>query len=165
MTEENLLDGKKILIVDDEPDVLETLEELLPMCDISTATTFDEAKELLEGQIFDLAILDIMGVDGYQLLDIANQQKTTAVMLTAHALTPENIVKSHKEGAAYFVPKEEMSRITTFLNDILKAQKKGKSTWLNWLEMLTDAYWEKKFGPDWKKSDKEFWDKFPDHTF
>jgi len=35
MTEENLLDGKKILIVDDEPDVLETLEELLPMCDIS----------------------------------------------------------------------------------------------------------------------------------
>lgn len=86
-------------------------------------------------------------------------------MLTAHVLTPENIVKSHKEGAAYFVPKEEMSRITTFLNDILKAQKKGKSTWLNWLEMLTDAYWEKKFGPDWKKSDKEFWDKFPDHTF
>ena len=48
MTEENLLDGKKILIVDDEPDVLETLEELLPMCDISTAATFDEAKKLLE---------------------------------------------------------------------------------------------------------------------
>ena len=165
MTEENLLDGKKILIVDDEPDVLETLEELLPMCDISTAATFDEAKKLLEDQNFDLAILDIMGVDGYQLLNIANQQKTTAVMLTAHALTPENIVKSHKEGAAYFVPKEEMHRITTFLNDILKAKQKGKSTWLNWLEMLTDAYWEKKFGPDWKKKDKEFWEKFPDHTF
>ena len=165
MTEENLLDGKKILIVDDEPDVLETLGELLPMCDISTAMTFDEAKELLEGQNFDLAILDIMGVDGYRLLDIANQQKTTAVMLTAHALTPENIVKSYKEGAAYFVPKEEMHRITTFLNDILKAKQKGKSTWLNWLEMLTDAYWEKKFGPDWKKGDKEFWEKFTDHTF
>jgi len=165
MTEENLLDGKKILIVDDEPDVLETLEELLPMCDISTAATFDEAIKLLETENFDMAILDIMGVDGYRLLDIANQQKTTAVMLTAHALTPENIVKSYKEGAAYFVPKEEMHRITTFLNDILKAKQKGKSTWLNWLEMLTDAYWEKKFGPDWKKSDKEFWDKFPDHTF
>ena len=165
MTEENLLDGKKILIVDDEPDVLETLEELLPMCDIATATTFDEAIKLLETENFDMAILDIMGVDGYRLLDIANQQKTTAVMLTAHALTPENIVKSYKEGAAYFVPKEEMHRITTFLNDILKAKQKGKSTWLNWLEMLTDAYWEKKFGPDWKKNDKEFWEKFPDHTF
>ena len=31
MSEKGLLDGKKILIVDDEPDVLESLEELLPM--------------------------------------------------------------------------------------------------------------------------------------
>ena len=85
-------------------------------------------------------------------------------MLTAHALTPDNIVKSYKKGAAYFVPKEEMHRITIFLNDILKAKKKGKSTWLNWLDMLTDAYWEKKFGPGWQDKDKEFWDNFPDHT-
>ena len=28
----SLLDGKKILVVDDEPDVLESLEELLSMC-------------------------------------------------------------------------------------------------------------------------------------
>lgn len=164
MAEENLLDGKRVLIVDDEPDVSETLVELLPMCDVSTATTFDEAKKLLEDQKFDLAILDIMGVDGYKLLDVANRRKIMAVMLTAHALTPENIVKSYKKGAAYFVPKEEMHRITTFLNDILKAKKKGKSTWLNWLDMLTDAYWEKKFGPGWQEKDKEFWEKFPDHT-
>ena len=164
MTEENLLEGRRVLVVDDEPDVLETLGELLTMCDLVKATNFDEAKKLLEDQNFDLAILDIMGVDGYQLLDIANKRKITAVMLTAHALTPDNIVKSYKKGAAYFVPKEEMPRIATFLNDILKAKKKGKSTWMNWLEMLTDTYWEKKFGPDWKNKDKEFWENFPDHT-
>ncbi|MFH1488866.1 MAG: response regulator [Pseudomonadota bacterium] len=161
--EEKLLEGKKILVVDDEPDVLETLQELLTMCEVSRAGTFDEAKNLLETRKFDLAILDIMGVDGYRLLDVANEKKITAVMLTAHALTPGNIVKSYKEGAAYFIPKEEMGRITTFLQDILRAKKKGKSTWLNWLEMLTDAYWEKKFGPDWKNKDKEFWNNFPDH--
>ena len=84
-------------------------------------------------------------------------------MLTVHALTPDSIVKSYKKGAAYFVPKEEMSRITEFLNGILDAKGKGKSTWLNWLEMLTDAYWEKRFGSDWKNKDKTFWENFPDH--
>ena len=32
---ESLLDGKRVLIVDDEPDVLATLEDLLSMCDPS----------------------------------------------------------------------------------------------------------------------------------
>jgi len=163
MTKKDLLDGKRILIVDDEPDVLETLEEFLTMCDITKATTFEAAKNLLETRNFDLAILDIMGVKGYALLEVANKRKVTAVMLTAHALTPDSIVKSYKKGAAYFVPKEEMARITTFLNGILEAQEKGKSTWLNWLEMLTDAYWEKRFGPDWKSKDEAFWENFPDH--
>lgn len=163
MTKKDLLDGKRILIVDDEPDVLETLKELLPMCEVVKATSFDEANNLLETQNFDLAILDIMGVEGYRLLELAKKKNVIAVMLTAHALSPDNIVKSYKKGAAYFVPKEEMGRITTFLNDILNARRKGKSTWLNWLEMLTDAYWEKKFGPDWKDKDKAFWENFPDH--
>ena len=164
MTEKDRLTGKKILIVDDEPDVLETLEEFLTQCDVSKARTFDEGKELLETQRFDIAILDIMGVKGYELLDVAVQRKITAVMLTAHALTPESIVKSYKKGAAYFIPKEEMARITTFLEDILDAQERGRSTWLNWLDMLTDSYWEKKFGPDWKTKDKKFWDNFIDHN-
>ena len=51
-----LLKGKRILIVDDEPDVLESLEELLSMCEIVKASRFDEAKELLESVYFDMAI-------------------------------------------------------------------------------------------------------------
>jgi len=43
MGKEDLLKGKRVLAVDDEPDVLETLEELLPMCDLVKATTADEA--------------------------------------------------------------------------------------------------------------------------
>ena len=163
MTQKDLLEGKKILIVDDERDVLETLEEFLTMCDTTKATTFEEANNLLETRDFDIAILDIMGVKGYELLEVATQKKIIAVMLTAHALSPDSIVKSYRKGAAYFIPKEEMSRITEFLNGILDAKQKGQSTWLNWLEMLTDAYWEKRFGSDWKKKDKTFWENFPDH--
>ena len=155
----NLLDGKKILIVDDETDVLETLEQLLHMCDVVKATTYEEARELLETQFFDMAILDIMGVDGYHLLEIANKREVIAVMLTAHALSVEDTVKSFKEGAASYVPKEEMADITTFLNDILEAKEKGKSLWWQWLGRFA-SYYDKKFGPQWQEDDKEFWEKF-----
>lgn len=150
MTTKSLLEGKKVLLVDDEPDVLEALADLLPMCDLVKASTFDEAKKLLETQPFDIAILDIMGVQGYVLLEISNEKKVIAVMLTAHAMTPDNVLKSYNEGAASFVPKEEMTNIAVFLNDILEAQEKGKSLWWRWYDRLAD-YFEKKFGPDWQK--------------
>lgn len=153
------LEGKKILIVDDEPDILETLSELLSMCQVVGAATFEEAKRHLETEHFDIAILDIMGVDGYKLLEVANQRKVIAVMLTAHALSVKDTVKSFKEGAASYVPKEEMINITTFLNDILEAQEKGKSPVWRWFERLA-SYYDKRFGPDWKEEDKEFWEKF-----
>ena len=150
MTTKSLLEGKKVLLVDDEPDVLEALADLLPMCDLVKASTFDEAKKLLETQPFDIAILDIMGVQGYVLLEISNEKKVIAVMLTAHAMTPDNVLKSYNEGAASFVPKEKMANIAVFLNDILEAQEKGKSLWWRWYDRLAD-YFEKKFGPDWQK--------------
>ncbi len=89
MTDKDFLDGKRVLIVDDEFDILESLEELLPTCDITKTASFNEAKELLETEHFDIAILDIMGVDGYELLKIATERKVTAVMLTAYALSPD----------------------------------------------------------------------------
>ena len=159
-TANDLLRGKRILLVDDEPDVLDTLEDLLPMCETVKATNFKAAKEYFESEYFDLAILDIMGVEGYQLLKIANQRKVTAIMLTAHALNPENVVKSFKEGAAYYLPKEEMANIASFLNDILEALEQGKSTWIRWYDRL-GSFFEKKFGHKWQDDEKEFWEKFP----
>lgn len=160
MSESDLLDGRKILAVDDEPDILEVLEGLLTMCDVVKATTFNEAKELLESEDFDIAILDIMGVDGYRLLDIANRRNITAVMLTAHAFTPDNLVRSIKEGAASYLPKEELPNIATFLNDILEAQEKGKSAWEPWQERLPSSYFEKRWGAAWQDTDKDFWERF-----
>jgi len=155
----DLLKYKRVLIVDDEPDVLDTLEALLSMCDVVKAATFEEAKEVLETQYFDIAVLDIMGVDGYKLLEIANKREVIPVMLTAHALSPEDTVKSFKEGAASYVPKEKMSEITTYLNDILEAKEKGKSFWWRWFDRFA-SYYDNKFGPDWKEVDKDFWEKF-----
>jgi len=148
--DENLLSGKRVLVVDDDLDVLETIEELLSICRVEKASTFDEAKGLLESQDFDIAILDIMGVRGYELLQICNTRGVTGVMLTANAMTPENVKKSFEQGAASFLPKEEMSRIPVFLEDILEAKEKGKSLWWKWFDRLAD-YFDSKFGPDWQE--------------
>ncbi len=160
MSGKSLLDGKRVLIVDDEPDVLVTLEELLKMCRVAKATDFKEAKKLLETQDFDIAILDIMGVDGYGLLELANKKNIPAVMLTAHAFTPDNLIRSIKEGAASYLPKEEMPRVAEFLEDVLRARKKGTSPWEPWQEKLPSSYFEKRFGAMWRASDKEFLEQF-----
>jgi DNA-binding NtrC family response regulator len=157
--ESKLLDGKRVLVVDDEPDVLETLVQLLSMCDVRKASTFEGAKELLEKEEFDIAVLDIMGVDGYKLLEISRKRNLVAVMLTAHALSPANIVRSFKGGAASYLPKDEMANIADFLEEVLEAKEKGKHFWWRWLDRW-GAYYEKKFGPDWQNEDKEFWEKF-----
>jgi len=156
---EDKIKGKKILIVDDELDVLNTLEELLPMCSVTKASTFEQAKEQLETENFDIAILDIMGVNGYDLLEIAIKKNVIALMVTAHALSPEHTVTSFRKGAAFFVPKEEMGNIEIFLNDVLEAKEKGHPARSRWLERLDD-YYIKRFGPKWKDRDKEFWKKF-----
>jgi DNA-binding NtrC family response regulator len=162
----NLLEGKRVLIVDDEPDVLETLEESLTMCQVSKASSFNQAKELLETQHFDFAILDIVGVDGYKLLKIAYAKNVTPVMLTANALSPENILKSHEGGAASYVPKARMSEIEGVLNDILHARAEGKDPWHRWWERF-GSYFKQHFGftwdietEAWKENQVMKWEKY-----
>ena len=162
MADYPLIKDKTILVVDDEPDVRDTIEDLLADCAVVTVGSFEEARELLEARPFDIAILDIMGVAGYDLLEIATRKKIITVMLTAHALSPDNVVKSYRAGAAFYIPKEEMVNIASFLEDIMEARNKGQSTWTRWFDRL-GAYCERRFGPDWQTGDRIFWEKFPLH--
>jgi len=158
--EKTRLAGKKVLIVDDEVDILDTIESLLPMCEVVKGTTYQDAQRILETQQFDLAILDIMGVDGYRLLEITTAKGITTVMLTANALSPQNVAQSFKKGAAYFVPKEGLTDIAAFLNDVIEAKEQGGNLWSRWLERW-NYFFEKRFGPDWQNEDSDFWEKFP----
>lgn len=162
MTGEEILKNKKILIVDDEQDILETLNELLAMCTLVKADNFEDARNLLESDYFDLAILDIMGVDGFSLLETAKERRIPAAMLTANALSPDNTVKSFKEGAVYYIPKEKMNEIKTYLVDIFESISKGKPFWERWLDRFA-GYYDEKFGNNWKDKDKDFWDNFPNY--
>ena len=158
MNHSKSLKGKKILIVDDEKDILEQLIELLDMCRIDTASSFEDGKRLLESEIYDIAVLDIMGVRGYDLLAITTQKDIPTLMLTAHALSPDNLIKSVKEGALAYLPKDMLSDIDTFLNDILEAHAKGDKKSTKWFNRL-ESFFDKKFGEYWKEKtkDPDFW--------
>jgi DNA-binding NtrC family response regulator len=164
MIRKNYLDNKKILIVDDEPDILDTLEELLSMCKVVKQTNFNEAANLLNSKRFDIAILDIVGVDGYELLEIANKKRVITVILTTNALSIEDTVESLKKGAALFIPKEKMIEIETYLKDILEARKNGEHPWWRWMDRF-DSFYEDRFGPDWKNQSRSFLENFPYFTF
>ena len=157
MEPEKMLKGKRVIIVDDEPDVLETLTELLDMCKVDRASSFEEAKELLENNYYHIAVLDIMGVEGYELLEIANKREIPALMLTAHAISEEHLKKSIQKGASFYAPKDEINKIATFLADVLEAKEKQKNVWAKWYERLS-GFCDRRFGPNWKDQDPEFWD-------
>lgn len=151
-----ILEGKKLLIVDDEQDVLDALKELLDMCTIDTAADFKTAEKLFKKNKYDVAILDIMGVDGYGLLEIADKKGIPALMLTAHALTPENFGKSISGGAKAFIPKEQMIDIEIFVADLLKSQT-GDEKPYKWISRLKSVF-ENKFGKGWLKTYRELRD-------
>jgi CheY-like chemotaxis protein len=153
MSSESLLKDKTVLIVDDEPDVLEAISELLDMCHLNTAQDYDTAVQLLASYTFDIVILDIMGVDGFKLLKNSVYRGFPTVMLTAHALTPDALKESIKLGAVSFLPKEKMSEIDLYLEDVVLGA--GKSVWGKLFEKL-GSYFNKRFGPDWKEQDEFF---------
>ena len=159
MDANQILMGKRVLVVDDENDILELLIDLLRICRIDTASSFEEAKRLLESYPYDIAVLDIMGVDGFELLKIANSRNIPALMLTAKALNEESLDKSIEEGAAYFVPKGEIARIDTYVADVLEGIEKDKNPWVRWFKRLGGNFDVLFSGPNWREQKKEFWEK------
>ena len=122
------------------------------------AETYEGALQQIASNPPDIAILDIMGVNGFALLKQCVVKGITAVMLTARAQAPDDVLRSYKEGAAYFIPKEEMSRIATFLVDIVKAKQKGQNTWATWYDRLA-TFGRRTFGQDFSPEDDDPFEK------
>ena len=148
-----LLKDKIVLVVDDEPDILETVKEILSMCLIHEAQDYDHALQYILSYNYDVVILDIMGVNGFELLKESVLRGFPTLMLTAHALSPESLKKSIKLGAVSFLPKEKILELPPYLEEILLG--KGKTVWRRLFEEMGD-FFNRKFGPDWKERDRFF---------
>jgi CheY-like chemotaxis protein len=153
MSLDTALKDKVILVVDDEPDIVDIVEEELSMCVVHKAVDYDTALQYLVSYTYDIVILDIMGVNGFELLKSSVYRGFPTVMLTAHALTPEALKKSIKLGAVSFLPKDKITELRLFLEDVVLGG--GKPVWQRVFDKL-GAYFNKRFGPDWKEKDKFF---------
>jgi DNA-binding response OmpR family regulator len=153
MAKSSLLKGKVVLAVDDEPDVLELIAEQLGECQVHLAEDHETALQHLMSFTYDLVILDIMGVNGFDLLKHSVARGYPTVMLTARALSPESLKKSIKLGAVSFLPKESLPELSSFLEEVISGG--GKAAWRRVFDRLGD-FFERRFGPDWKKKDKFF---------
>ncbi|MBI4964185.1 MAG: response regulator [Desulfomonile tiedjei] len=154
------LSGKMILVVDDEQDVLDIISEELadvPDLMLHTVTTYEKGMEHLVSYTYDLVVLDIMGVRGFDLLKIATTSGFPVVMLTAHALSPDTMKQSIELGARAYLPKNKLGSLIPFLEDVLKLNY--QSVWRKALDEVITVF-DKRFGSDWRRSEQEFWDEF-----
>lgn len=149
-TAKSALNGLRILAVDDEEDVLGVIQDLLDQAKVDVARDYEEASAKISENDYDLAILDIMGVNGLELLVQSVNRGIPTVMLTAHAMNPESLIASMNRGALCYLPKDELSTLDEVLDSILTAHARGQSTW-EWLFKRLGSYFESKFGEDWTR--------------
>ena len=162
---ESILDNKRILAVDDEPDVLDTLEELLEDFNglvFDKATDYDTGYHLLRSWTYDVVILDIMGVRGFDLLSASVHLGFPTVMLTAHAFSAEALQKSIEMGARAYIPKENMLDIADFLEDVLTLEY---GSGLKRLFQRLGGAFDKRFGSQWMADKQTFWEQVTAGTY
>ncbi len=153
------LKGKHVLVVDDEKDILDTIADILEDAHVDRAADYETASRKIREHPYDLAVLDIMGVNGLKLLEETVDRGIPTVMLTAHAINPETLMESIRKGAISYLPKETLAELEDLLNSLLKAYESGEPPWKLLFERL-GGYFDKRFGPDWQARDREFWSEF-----
>ena len=117
----------RVLVVDDEPNILLSLEFLMQQAgfEVTTAEDAEQAQVLISQQVPDLILLDISlpGMSGFDLLEHLRADEATrslpVVMLTAHGREVEK-QKGMALGASDYITKpfstrELVSRVQALL--------------------------------------------------
>ncbi|MBP7689542.1 MAG: helix-turn-helix domain-containing protein, partial [Thermoflexales bacterium] len=123
--------GRTILVVDDEPGILELhvriLEKLAPHCHILKARDGREALDLMAQRRPDLVLLDLMMpiLDGFAVLQAMREQAATrdvpVIVLSAQLLTAQDMARLQQGVAAIlakgvFTGAEVLAQVETVLN-------------------------------------------------
>jgi adenylate cyclase len=143
-------DGTRVLVVDDQPPNVRLLEAILSPrgYDVLTASSGEQALELIGAEDIDLVLLDILmpGIDGYEVCRRIRDQVDTAylpvVMVTASG--DEQKVKALEAGADDFLTKpinqsELLARVASLARikryqDTIKRQAAELAGWNQELE-------------------------------
>ncbi len=124
----------KILIVDDEKAIRETLKEILEFekFDITEASDGSEAFEILKDKLIDLVLCDIKmpKMDGMELLNAVYEEdiQVPFIMISAHG-TIESAVEATKKGAFDFIQKPpDLNRLLLTVRNALNNSNLQKET-------------------------------------
>lgn len=153
--EMKILEEKRILVVDDEPDILETASAILSSSKVVTASNFNEASALIASEPFDLVILDIMGINGFALLEACRERKLPAAMLTAHAINVESLNVAVKLGAVSFLPKDTLYLLPELVAEILEGLERGQTHWEK-LFVRLETFFKERLGVVWEEDKSKF---------
>lgn len=102
---EEILSGKRILVADDEPSILQSLGDILRSsgCEVFFARDGSEAVEMATSTVYDLVISDIKmpKMSGYEVYSSVKAKfpETSVILMTAYGYDPtHSIVKAKQEG-------------------------------------------------------------------
>jgi DNA-binding response OmpR family regulator len=122
---------RKILVVDDEPDILELIKDILKSkYEVYTAKNVKEAVSILEKIKIELIILDIMmpQIDGWDFLWMIRgsekYREIPVIIVTARADAEDKLI-GLKEGVKDyivkpFLPNELINRVEEILKEMAK---------------------------------------------
>jgi phosphoserine phosphatase RsbU/P len=111
----------RVLVVDDDPAMLRTVERILaPAHEVRGFTAGEPALQAVRQEPFDVAIVDIRmpGMDGFELTRaIKAANRRTEVILVTGSVTDldEKLVRSVKERAGFFITKPFSRAVLTSL--------------------------------------------------
>lgn len=111
---------KRVLIVDDEPNIVVSLQFLMMQCgfEVATATSGEEALEIIMKFQPDLILLDVMlpGIDGYEVCEIVRlnpKWRGIRIIFLSAKGKEEDIAKGMVLGADDYITKPYANKAVT----------------------------------------------------
>lgn len=126
----------KILILDDDPDILDIYKEILARLpsqqEIHTASSGHEAIALLENQPFSLLLLDLNmpQMDGFQVLGVVCRRFPSLRTVVMTGATDEDLrARCYRIGVDLYIEKPKTGREITFFVDCIESllEREGQS--------------------------------------
>lgn len=123
-----LMGGKRILLVDHEPQIRDTVAEALAALEVVAIGNVEEARPRIARESFDLVILDTVGADGCNLLKDCHANKLPAAMLTTREIEVKRLNVALRPGVMSFFPKDELQQLPETVAERLERVEKGKKS-------------------------------------